>query len=279
MTTHIVSFSGGRTSAFLVHLMEKRRQAGENVHYVFMDTGGEHPKTYEFVRNVARVWGIPLVCLRVIPDPEKGKASTYEVVSIDDIGPDYVPWFRMVSKYGAPYNKGPFCTDRMKTVPFTKYCQEHFGKGNYQTWLGMRVDEPKRVRVRKGFSYLADISDFDKQDILEWWKAQPFDLDIPEHLGNCVFCIKKNTFKLALAIKDDPDSRDKFMDMLCGATWQQTKHPIMYRGNHSFKSLIAWSAEHTREELLERVLSARMYDTNSCTESCEAHGNDTTDEE
>lgn len=29
----IVSFSGGRTSAYLVHLMEQRRLAGEDVHY------------------------------------------------------------------------------------------------------------------------------------------------------------------------------------------------------------------------------------------------------
>ncbi len=36
--THVVSFSGGRTSAYLVHLMEQRRRAGEDVRYVFMDT-------------------------------------------------------------------------------------------------------------------------------------------------------------------------------------------------------------------------------------------------
>ncbi|EPY0932393.1 phosphoadenosine phosphosulfate reductase family protein, partial [Escherichia coli] len=29
--THVVSFSGGRTSAYLVHLMEEQRKAGNNV--------------------------------------------------------------------------------------------------------------------------------------------------------------------------------------------------------------------------------------------------------
>ncbi|EQC0334612.1 phosphoadenosine phosphosulfate reductase family protein, partial [Escherichia coli] len=37
--THVVSFSGGRTSAYLVHLMEEQRKAGNNVCYIFMDTG------------------------------------------------------------------------------------------------------------------------------------------------------------------------------------------------------------------------------------------------
>lgn len=36
---NVVSFSGGRTSAYLLWLMEQKRQAGEDVHYVFMDTG------------------------------------------------------------------------------------------------------------------------------------------------------------------------------------------------------------------------------------------------
>lgn len=36
--THVVSFSGGRTSAYLVHLMEEQRKAGNNVCYIFMDT-------------------------------------------------------------------------------------------------------------------------------------------------------------------------------------------------------------------------------------------------
>lgn len=32
----VVSFSGGRTSAYLVHLMEAQRKAGASVHFIFM---------------------------------------------------------------------------------------------------------------------------------------------------------------------------------------------------------------------------------------------------
>ncbi|EJN3583877.1 phosphoadenosine phosphosulfate reductase family protein, partial [Escherichia coli] len=58
-THHVVSFSGGRTSAYLILLMEQRRKAGENVHYIFMDTGCEHPLTYRFIREVVKFWDIP----------------------------------------------------------------------------------------------------------------------------------------------------------------------------------------------------------------------------
>lgn len=269
MTTQVVSFSGGRTSAYLVHLMEQRRLAGEEVHYVYMDTGAEHPKTYEFIRRVVVEWGIDLHCLRVIPNPELGKASGYEELSIADIGPDLIPWKRMLNKYGHPYVGGAFCTDRMKTVPFTKYCQERFGRGNYHTWLGIRADEHNRLRPAPGFSYLADISVFEKQDVLDWWEEQPFDLGIQEHLGNCVFCIKKSMQKVALATMDEPELAAQFVDIL-EKEILTGREPVMYRGNNTLKSLIALFSDTSRDELASRMTSMRQYDTGSCSESCEA---------
>ncbi|MDW5304528.1 hypothetical protein R7J46_19500, partial [Acinetobacter baumannii] len=103
---------------------------------------------------------------------------------------------------------------RMKTEPFEKYCNDVFGKNNYERWIGIRSDEPKRLPIevleklglpihkdakkqKAGFRYLAEISDFTKEDVLDWWEQQPFDLAITEHLGNCVFCIKKHLNKVA----------------------------------------------------------------------------------
>ncbi|EPY5208204.1 phosphoadenosine phosphosulfate reductase family protein [Klebsiella pneumoniae] len=96
--THVVSFSGGRTSAYLVHLMEQRRKDGEDVRYVFMDTGAEHPGTYKFIREVVSNWGIDLICLRVDVNPELGKGNGYKIISIDDIGPDLQPWIDITKK-------------------------------------------------------------------------------------------------------------------------------------------------------------------------------------
>ncbi|BDG84250.1 TPA: hypothetical protein OPR07_000196 [Citrobacter koseri] len=45
--THVVSFSGGRTSGRLVREMENKRKLGWDVRFVFMDTGAEHPETYK----------------------------------------------------------------------------------------------------------------------------------------------------------------------------------------------------------------------------------------
>ena len=126
---HVVSFSGGRTSAYLVHLMEERRKK-ENltVKYLFMDTGAEHPKTYEFIKKVVEYFDIDLVCLRTKFNPVLGQKNDYEVISINDICQDLKPWKEMTEKYGTPYNPGgAFCTRAMKTDIYEWYCNEHFG--------------------------------------------------------------------------------------------------------------------------------------------------------
>lgn len=262
---NVVSLSGGRTSAYLAHIMKDRDPETE---FIFMDTGAEHPKTYEFIRNIIKHWKIKLTCLRVIPNPEMNKPSTYEILSASQIGPDLEPWKRMLRKYGHPYVGGAFCTDRMKTVPFIKYCDERFGRGNYTTWLGMRIDEPKRITPKPGIRYLAEISDFEKQDVIYWWRDQPFDLEIQEHLGNCVFCIKKSIQKVALAAKDEPELAANFIHTL--QTFDVKPDKVMYRSNNSLEHVIALFSDTGRDELASRMTSMRQYDTGSCSESCEA---------
>lgn len=288
--THVVSFSGGRTSAYLVHLMEqKRKKENIDVKYIFMDTGAEHPKTYEFIKNVVKHWGIELICLRAKVNPEHGIGVTYKEISINDLKQDLVPFHDVIKKYGTPTINAPRCSSRLKAEPHDKYCNEKFGRSNYITWLGMRIDEPRRLKELEAqndlfekplkprlIRYLAEISMFTKSDILDWWSNQPFDLEIPEHLGNCVFCIKKGTYKVALAAKEEPFMAKQFSDML--------KHPetrempksnlpkdVIYRGYHSLDSIILLTKDIDKESLQSKVKYGGGYDANSCSESCEVY--------
>ncbi|PHM52525.1 phosphoadenosine phosphosulfate reductase domain-containing protein [Xenorhabdus sp. KK7.4] len=261
---NVVSFSGGRTSAYLVYLMEQRRKQGEDVRYVFMDTGAEHPKTYEFIRDLVQHWKIDLVCLRVVINPELGKGNSYEILGLYEITNDLKPWKAMLKKYGTPYVGGEFCTDRMKLGPFKKYCDEHIGKKAYHTWIGIRADEPKRIKRKERTSYLADISDIDKFDIIDWWSRQPFDLQIPEHLGNCCFCIKKSIQKIALAAKDEPELARQFLDILASNEVRKMENRngtdlVMYRGKNSFDGIIQMFSDDSRDELAARMPSQKQY--------------------
>lgn len=268
----VVSFSGGRTSAYLCALMIEEF-GRENVDFIFMDTGAEHPKTYEFIREVDNEFGLNLVCLRGDFNQPLGSGVDYKVVSIDGVKPDLKPFSQMMNKYGVPYVGGMFCTDRMKLTPFKKYCNDIYGKGNYETWLGIRADEPRRLGEKKGIRYLAEISDFEKQDVLDFWQDMGFDLGIPEQLGNCVFCPKKSNLKLAAAQRDEPEFYVNWLDMLYSDSVRVDnktgRWSKMYRGNQSLEQLIATFDGSTGEEIKARMRGAKMQDTGSCSESCE----------
>ncbi|WP_098715149.1 phosphoadenosine phosphosulfate reductase family protein [Acinetobacter baumannii] len=283
----VISFSGGRTSAYLVHLFKSDPDA----HFVFMDTGAEHPATYQFIKDIVKHWGIDLVCLRTVVNPEMGKGCGYKVVGIDDLKQDLKPWEEMLSKYGAPAYDIPYCTARMKTEPFEKYCNETFGKNQFERWIGIRFDEPKRLPIevleklnlpiharaahqKSGFRYLAEICDLEKDQILDWWELQPFDLAITEHLGNCVFCIKKHLNKVALAAKDEPEMAAKWIGLTEGPTvrtgGRKHNHKRMYRERLHMSDVVEAFKDHNRDELYKALRSSKRYESGSCSESCEA---------
>lgn len=328
---NVVSFSGGRTSAYLVWMMEKKRLAGEEVHYLFMDTGAEHPNTYQFIRDVVNNWGIDLTCLRVQVNPELGKGNGYEIVNLDEIGPNLKPWIDTTKKYGTPYFGGAFCTRTMKIEVCERYCKDHFAE--CESWLGMRLDEQTRiwgskifpllrrlgfenmqmrglyvelremeapemitllesrylldtatasriahrvVKVKKSRQrFMAEITDYEKQDVLTFWKNQPFDLNLEEHLGNCVFCIKKGVNKVALALRDEPEMAEKFKKVILSEDVRvvgrrQQENKIMYRDSLSLEAIEQMYANYSRDEIAATIKGNKAYEAGSCSESCEA---------
>ena len=256
---NIVSFSGGRSSAVLVDLAVKMKvKHGIDFKFIFMDTSAEHQKTYDFIRKIVDYYKIDLVCLRVQINPELGVGNTYRVISLDECKPDYAVFKSMLEKYGTPYIGGQFCTDRLKVTPYKKYCDEHFGKNNYRTWIGIRADEPKRLRTKPNTQYLADICNFTKKDVLDFWRKMPFNLEFDEHLGNCVMCIQKSACKIALACRDEQYHKEQMLNLIYSDKTRVIDNrkgisDIMYRGNNSLSSIIEQFSTLTRDELYHRL--------------------------
>ena len=151
-----------------------------------------------------------------------------------------------MQKYGTPYIGGAFCTDRMKEKPFVSWCMKNFKAVKYKVWLPARIDQPSKfdkVNPRK-FLYLADISDYEISDITYFWKQQPFRLDLPSHLGNCVFCIKKSFPKIGLATKDEPKMATEFINLIEQAPNRKRDksfpNDLMYRNRSSLRAIKAF---------------------------------------
>ena len=274
---NVVSFSGGRTSAYLVYLMEQMKvDKGMDVKYIFMDTGAEHPETYKFIKNVVDNFNIDLICLRTVVNPQMGKGCTYKVVDINECTNDLKPFKDVIKKYGVPKNHMPHCTLHMKTSPFKKYCKDNFGKGNYTTWLGIRADEPRRIKKDVvGINYMASISDFTSDDVLDWWGEQDFDLGFDINsgwLGNCVFCHKKSNAKLALACIDEPDLLNEFNNMVNSKEARQlgyTPKNQLYRQGKTIHEIIATFSLFDRDEIVNNLRHSKRFDNSPCSESCE----------
>ena len=63
-----ISFSGGRTSGFMLWqiLQAHGGKLPDDVVVCFQNTALEHPKTYEFIRDVEQKWQVPIVWLELV---------------------------------------------------------------------------------------------------------------------------------------------------------------------------------------------------------------------
>ena len=77
----LISFSGGRTSAFMARMIqvspiyEKYKK-----HYVYANTGKERQETLDFVKACQDNWELPIVWVEAVIDPEKGKGTRHRIV-------------------------------------------------------------------------------------------------------------------------------------------------------------------------------------------------------
>lgn len=299
----VVSFSGGRTSAYMVWLIESMRKSGEwtaPVEYIFMDTGAEHPKTYEFIKKCVEHFCIDLTCLQAEISMECGIGPKPIVVDLNMcfFNVSSGPFAMLLKKTGLPDISIPFCTRDLKSVIYDKYCRWKYGKNEFVSWIGIRADEKSRLKIgdRPDLRYLAEISSFYKEDVLDFWSEMQFDLEIDEHLGNCVFCIKKSINKLALAARDEPELLSEWLSAIDSASdrlnqpiekitdglfqekyTHHIKKGVMYRGRNSMESIIAKFTLHSRDEIYDSIRSMKRKESGGCTESCEAFASEQID--
>lgn len=75
-----ISFSGGRTSAYMTKLLLDNWSDRYEFIVTFANTGLEHPKTLEFVANCDQHFGFNTVWLEAQVDPRPGKGIGFRVV-------------------------------------------------------------------------------------------------------------------------------------------------------------------------------------------------------
>lgn len=207
----LISFSGGRTSGFMLHeiVAAYGGKLPGNVLVCFANTGKERDETLRFVHECGSRWGVAVNWIEY-RDNEAG----FELVGYNSASRNGEPFQAIIDKKKRlPNWKERWCTDRLKVQPMTDFAASlGLLPGAYTEVIGLRYDEGHRIlkgmenaekRGRKCAWPLAKAKRVNA-DVRAFWREQPFDLDLEPWMGNCDVCFLKGRGIKKRIIADDP---------------------------------------------------------------------------
>lgn len=230
--TFMVSFSGGRTSALLTRIMLDNHDPGQLV-ICFANTGKEHENTLKFVHDCEVNWGIKINWLELCSE------NGFKIVNYETASRNGEPYKELILKRKfVPNAVTRYCTTELKIKPMKRFMKS-LGHKFWYNVVGIRADEPSRYHrldkscQKEPYETTAPLYQMGitKANVLKYWSEQPWNLEIPEYLGNCDMCFLKSRVKLKRIIKEEPD-RVKWwheMEELTGAS---------FRNNLPYKKLV-----------------------------------------
>jgi Phosphoadenosine phosphosulfate reductase family len=205
----LISFSGGRTSAFMTRFILEYYDKNADTHILFANTGKENEETLVFVNECAKRWNLPIVWLESDLNPQKGKGNNFKVVSFETASRKGEPFERLIRKYGLPNRMSRFCSGKLKIEVMEKYMKS-LGYDKFKTAIGIRADEPDRIRDKWYPLFELGVT---KSMVNAFWQKQDFDLGLKDYQGNCDLCHLKSLRKRQRCIEDNPKIADWWIEM------------------------------------------------------------------
>lgn len=229
MQNLLITVSGGRSSAMMayhIHTNEKYKKF--NKAYVFANTGMEKPETIKFLKNIEKIWGIPLTLIEGTYSNIMGIGIGYKIVNWENIDMNAKPFEEAIMHKnkgiydGLPNTDAPYCSESMKTIPANKFATDVFNGEKFIKAIGFRKEDmPKRIswaeikeEKTRIFPLLSDfIEPIGLLELNAWWNKQPFQLEINSKYGNCELCWKKSDKNLIEAIRKGAKFVDWWLKM------------------------------------------------------------------
>lgn len=209
----LLSISGGRTSGFMLRQIIDAHGGTlpADVIPVFCNTGLEHEATLIFLREMSEQWSCPIVWLEY---RRVDNRNTFAVVDFCGASRRGEPFAALIeSRSYLPNPRVRFCTVELKIRTGNRYAKS-LGWKEFDRAVGLRYDEPRRVARLKGDNAnenarcpIADAK-HTLDDVLAFWKLQPFDLMLPggnNTFGNCDMCFLKGRAKIETIMLTNPE--------------------------------------------------------------------------
>lgn len=195
----LISFSGGRTSAYMLwHILDAYNgKLPDNIHVTFANTGKEREETLRFVHDCASHWGLNVVWLE-----REGKKGVRQV-GFNSAARNGEPFSDLLhDKRYLPNAVTRFCTIELK-IRVMKHWMMEQGYTHWSNVIGLRYDEPNRVEKamrpnKERWSNILPLhhAQVTNRMVRAFWADQPFDLQLLPFEGNCDACFLKARPKL-----------------------------------------------------------------------------------
>lgn len=186
----------------------------------FANTGKEEEATLRFVQDCSEKWNVPITWLEY-QNHEEPK-QRFKVVTFETASRNGEPFFASIDQNGKPYLPNPvarICTTNMKIRVIHHYVQSFGIKHNEKSdWVGIRADEMRRAaKIDRSRTPLV-AAGVTKETVSQFWKAQAFDLGLPNMNGvtmhgNCDLCFLKPTHQIISLIREKPERADWWIAM------------------------------------------------------------------
>ncbi|WP_283148979.1 phosphoadenosine phosphosulfate reductase family protein [Silvimonas soli] len=259
MEHNVISVSGGKDSTALLLLALERQP--ENLQAVFADTGNEHPQTYDYVRYLSEVTGVPIRWVkadfsRQMEGKRKFVAEKWPAMDVPDdqvqralavLQPTGNPFLDLcIWKGRFPSSQAAFCSEELKRNPIQKQVQNPLldAGDDVMSWQGVRADESPRRALLTELEFVrksgAGGELWNVRPILRWTADECFAMHRKhgvEHnplyeqgMGRvgCMPCINCRKDELLAISKRFPEEISRI------AEWEQIVSQASKRGSSTF---------------------------------------------
>lgn len=242
----LISFSGGRTSAFMLHQIIQAHGGAlpDNIVVAFANTGKEREETLLFVHECETRWDVRVYWIEW-RDSDLG----YEIVCYKTASRFGEPFQSLIEKRGfVPNQAARYCSVTLKTRAIRNFVVGHLGWKHWVNQIGLRYDEGLRVMKalarndanKDRFKAAMPMAKarHTRADVMAFWADQEFDLGLADYEGNCDLCFLKSRGKLKRLIRDYPSMAVwwKAMEVKASGT---AKNPngALFRENEPYAAL------------------------------------------
>jgi 3'-phosphoadenosine 5'-phosphosulfate sulfotransferase (PAPS reductase)/FAD synthetase len=186
----------------------------------FANTGKEEEATLRFVDRCSREWGVEIHWLEYQYQTEP--SQRFKRVTFETAARDGQPFFELIDQNGSPYLPNPvarICTAKLKIRVIHHYLKSlGFEHDENSDWVGIRADEMRRAAKMDRSRTPLVAAGVTKEVVGNFWKAQPFDLELPNMNGvtmhgNCDLCFMKPAHQIMSLIQEKPERALWWMKM------------------------------------------------------------------